>query len=217
MEGYSPHILDAAETIDEIWASNDVDSLARCWVKAAVPAPPQQGELRNLVTKYKNVFPKDAMESFLGYVGSISPGQKCSVSNVNDQRDVADIATLNESNINDWFMVEDSSEGREAMETEALEEVDRIMEEIDGSECGSSGRIEAEHTDTVMEENSNASQARPLSLIEAANEFSKIEAAAVALSLPGASSHLRRARRIIFEALKPQKKQKQTTLTGFLS
>ena len=64
MEGYSPHILDAAEMIDEIWASTDVDSLARCWVKAAVLAPQQQADLRNLVTKYNNLFPKDAMESF---------------------------------------------------------------------------------------------------------------------------------------------------------
>ena len=41
MEGYAPHILDAAEMIDEIWASTDAESLARCWVKAAVLAPPQ--------------------------------------------------------------------------------------------------------------------------------------------------------------------------------
>ena len=100
-------------------------------------------------------------------------------------------------------MVENSSEVKEAIETEALEEVERIMGDMDGSGCGPSGRSEAEHTDTVMEEISNARQARPLSLIEAANELSKLEAAAVALSLPDASSHLHKARRIIFEALKP--------------
>lgn len=52
-----------------------------------------------------------------------------------------------------------------------------------------------------MEEIYNAGQARSLFLIEAANEFSKLEAAAVAPSLRDASSHLRKARRIIFEAL----------------
>lgn len=138
------------------------------------------------------------------------------MSNVNDERDAADVATVNERNIIDLDKVEDSNEVREAM-TEALEDVESIMREMDESGCVSCERNEAEHTDSVMEEISNAYQSRSLSLIDAANDFSKSEAAAVDLSLPGASSNLLKARQIIFEAFKPRRKQKLTSLTGFFS
>ena len=59
------------------------------------------------------------MESFLKDMSGLSlQAKNANVRNVNDQRGAADIAWLDESNIDDWVMVVDSSEVREAMETE---------------------------------------------------------------------------------------------------
>lgn len=142
MQGHFPGIRDAAETIHRNSASTDAASLGRGWVEAAALATTQQPGPRNLAKKYKNVFPKDDWTLFQQICGFISLRENENVSNINDESYAADIVTLNERNINDWAPVTDSNEVRDSMMTGALENVERIMKERNGSGCVSSEQTE---------------------------------------------------------------------------
>lgn len=211
LNGHQPHMLDAAEIVHEVWEKCCSETVARCWLKASILPLSVQANLDNAVGKVQAQKPDDLsemlVESILKLCLQASDISSCNPDTLND---VLDLSIVSKSQIEDWCGLEDNPEVQEIYHTEALEEVEAA---IAGKSPLSDDNTEA--SDRTAQAEQGVTETAPISFSEVAKCIGKLEVSAQAMGRWDAAFHIRQGKKLLFDAFKTRKKQRQSRLDEY--
>lgn len=202
-EGHEPHVLDAAELIVAILETLDPIGIQKCWLKSNILPTAAREKLntslhQNARRGGQNDFKQELQVIVRNVTTLLMETKESRQFHRSKENDISDMAVLGNEDIERWLNLEESNDLRELHESEALDEVERLVREESCPEVQGENQVSAaparNRAETDMEE--------PLLASEVAECFGRFQAYAASRSWVVAGAHLRKAKQALLHNIK---------------